>query len=241
MLNYLAASTFFFFFFLVFLGPHLWHMEVPRLGVKLELQLLAYATATGNTGNICNLHCSLRQCQSLTHWARPGTEYVSSWIWYQVLNPLSHNGNSSFHFLFYFIFFYKECCHNIFIIVLSFTSREIGIRYVLRMETQSGGVWIFFWIDIANCAPLIRVPVYTPISSIYEIPQILAMILHYQMFSSLLIESLKMISPYSFNLTFFHWEWELNIFSCARLFVFLVTCLFKSFIHFFPLDCWPFS
>ena len=31
---------------LPFLGPHLQHMEVPRLGVKLELQLLTYATAT---------------------------------------------------------------------------------------------------------------------------------------------------------------------------------------------------
>ena len=29
-----------------FLGPHLQHREVPRLGVKSELQLLAYATAT---------------------------------------------------------------------------------------------------------------------------------------------------------------------------------------------------
>ena len=27
-----------------FLGSHLWHMEVPRLRVELELQLLAYAT-----------------------------------------------------------------------------------------------------------------------------------------------------------------------------------------------------
>ena len=27
-------------------GPHLRHMEVPRLGVELELYLLAYATAT---------------------------------------------------------------------------------------------------------------------------------------------------------------------------------------------------
>ena len=27
----------FFFFFLVFLGPHLWDMKVPRLGVQLEL------------------------------------------------------------------------------------------------------------------------------------------------------------------------------------------------------------
>ena len=30
----------------VFLGPHLQHMEVPRLEAELELQLPAYATAT---------------------------------------------------------------------------------------------------------------------------------------------------------------------------------------------------
>ena len=41
---------FFFFFFLVFLGPHLQHMEVPRLGVEVELQLPAYATATAKRG-----------------------------------------------------------------------------------------------------------------------------------------------------------------------------------------------
>ena len=32
--------------FLLFSGPHPWHMEVPRLGVESELQLLAYTTAT---------------------------------------------------------------------------------------------------------------------------------------------------------------------------------------------------
>ena len=37
---------FFFFFFFFFLGLHLWHTEVPRLGVKSELQLPAYVTAT---------------------------------------------------------------------------------------------------------------------------------------------------------------------------------------------------
>ena len=26
-----------FFFLVIFLGPHLWHMEVPRLGAELEL------------------------------------------------------------------------------------------------------------------------------------------------------------------------------------------------------------
>ena len=34
------------FYFLSFLGSHLQHMEVPRLGVESELQPLAYATAT---------------------------------------------------------------------------------------------------------------------------------------------------------------------------------------------------
>ena len=36
----------------------LWHMEVPRLGVKAELQLQAYATATAmeDPSHICELH-----------------------------------------------------------------------------------------------------------------------------------------------------------------------------------------
>ena len=33
----LGIPFFFFFFFLLFLGPHPWHMEVPRLEVKSEL------------------------------------------------------------------------------------------------------------------------------------------------------------------------------------------------------------
>ena len=36
-LIYRSLSFFFFSFFFVFLRPHLWHMEVPRLGVELEL------------------------------------------------------------------------------------------------------------------------------------------------------------------------------------------------------------
>ena len=34
------------FFFLIFLGLHLGHKEVPRLGVESELLMLAYAIAT---------------------------------------------------------------------------------------------------------------------------------------------------------------------------------------------------
>ena len=36
-------------------------MEVPRLGVELELQLPAHATATSDLSCICDLHHSLRQ------------------------------------------------------------------------------------------------------------------------------------------------------------------------------------
>ena len=54
-----------------FLGPHPRHMELPRLGVKSELQTLAYTTATAipDPSHICDLHQSSQQ-----HW---------------ILNPLS--------------------------------------------------------------------------------------------------------------------------------------------------------
>ena len=49
-------------YFLFFLGPHLnlQHMEVPRLRVKYELQLLAYTTAAAmlDLSPICDLCCS---------------------------------------------------------------------------------------------------------------------------------------------------------------------------------------
>ena len=42
-------------------------MEVPRLGVKSELQLLAYttATATQDQSHACDLHHSSWQCRIL--------------------------------------------------------------------------------------------------------------------------------------------------------------------------------
>ena len=51
------------FFIFCSLGLHLWHMEVPRLGVGSELQLLAYATATEtqDPSCVCDLHHSSQQ------------------------------------------------------------------------------------------------------------------------------------------------------------------------------------
>ena len=37
-------------------------MEIPQLGIKSELQLEAYATATLDLSHICELHRSLWQC-----------------------------------------------------------------------------------------------------------------------------------------------------------------------------------
>ena len=52
---------------LFFLGLHPRHMEVPRLGVKSELQLPAYttATATQDASLFCNLYHNSRQRQIL--------------------------------------------------------------------------------------------------------------------------------------------------------------------------------
>ena len=96
----LLLFFFFFFFFFGFLGLHLWNMEAPRLGVKSELRLPAYATATSTweTKSICNLHHSSGQCwilnplskdrdrihilmdtsRVLYHWATTGTPICTS-------------------------------------------------------------------------------------------------------------------------------------------------------------------
>ena len=64
---YHIGTHFLFLFFFCFLGPHLQHMEVPRLGVESELQLPAYTTATAmqDPRRLCYLHHSSRQCQVL--------------------------------------------------------------------------------------------------------------------------------------------------------------------------------
>ena len=62
--NEIVCTSIFFFFFSVFLGPCLWHMEVPRLEVESELQLPVYPTATEmpDPRRVCNLHQSSQQC-----------------------------------------------------------------------------------------------------------------------------------------------------------------------------------
>ena len=43
---YVKVTQFLSFFLFVFLGPHLWYVEFPRLVAEWDLQLLAYTVAT---------------------------------------------------------------------------------------------------------------------------------------------------------------------------------------------------
>ena len=65
-----------------FVGPHLQHMEVPKVGVELELQLLAYTTGIArlNLSLVCNLHYSSGQGRVLNPLRRPESEPTISWM-----------------------------------------------------------------------------------------------------------------------------------------------------------------
>ena len=76
------TTLYYLFIYLFFLGPHLQHMEVPRLGSNwscscqpapqpqqhhIWAMFTTYTPAPGNTW-------------SLTHWARPGIESATLWF-----------------------------------------------------------------------------------------------------------------------------------------------------------------
>ena len=94
----LSLVGFFLFFF--FLEPHLWHMEISGLGVKLELQLLAYTTAraTPDLSRICDLCCSLWQCWILKPLSETRNRTHTLMDTNRVHSRLSHIGNSRYFF-----------------------------------------------------------------------------------------------------------------------------------------------
>jgi len=74
----------------------LWAMEVSRLGIKSELQLPAYTTATAmwDLSCVCNLHHSSRKCWILNPLSEARDRICILIDTSQVHNLLSHNGNS---------------------------------------------------------------------------------------------------------------------------------------------------
>ena len=78
----LLAFTFIFFFLPSFLGPIRRRMEVLSLGIKLELQLQAYTTATAMQDPSCvfDLHHNSWQHQILVPLNKARDWSASSWI-----------------------------------------------------------------------------------------------------------------------------------------------------------------
>ena len=78
------------------------HVEVPRLGVQSELQLLGYTTAiaTQNPSHIYDLY------HSSTHRAMPGIKPASSWILAGFISTEPQRELPGF-------FIYKSCDHKI--------------------------------------------------------------------------------------------------------------------------------
>ena len=75
----LFCGVFFFFFFFSFLGLHLPHTEVPRLGVRIGAVAASLWHSHGNAGSELHLQ-TCGNAGSLTHSTRPGIEPESSWL-----------------------------------------------------------------------------------------------------------------------------------------------------------------
>ena len=71
------------------------HIEVPRLGVELELQLPAYTTAT-DLSCVCNPHHRSQQSQIINLLSKPRDQIHILMGTSRVDNLLNHNGNSPF-------------------------------------------------------------------------------------------------------------------------------------------------
>ena len=87
---------FVFVFVFCFLGPPLGHIEVPRLGVKSELQLRVYTTAmaTQEQSRLWDLHPNSRQHRILNPLSKARVRTCILMDTSPVLNPLSHKRSS---------------------------------------------------------------------------------------------------------------------------------------------------
>ena len=89
MFSHYVVSLFTFFFFL---GHHLQHMEVPKLGVESELQLPAHT-------HVCDLHHTSWQCRILNRLSEARDRTHVSWLLVRYVCTMPHRELLSFHFL----------------------------------------------------------------------------------------------------------------------------------------------
>ena len=108
---FLNYFYFHFYFIFCFLGLHQWYMEVPRLVVESELQLLACATATAirDLSHVCDLHHSSRQHRILNPLskARDRTQILMDTGWVHYCWAMMRTAD--FYFYFYFFILVLHC------------------------------------------------------------------------------------------------------------------------------------
>ena len=80
-----------FFLFFYFLGPHPWHMEIPRLEVQSELQLMAYTTVPQRQIRATSATYTAVMGLSPLSGDRDQTHILMDTSW--ALNPWSHCRN----------------------------------------------------------------------------------------------------------------------------------------------------
>ena len=92
-------------FIFCFLGPHLQHMEVPRLVILVELQLQTYTTATPtwDPSCVCKLHHSSAQCRIPNPLSKGRDRTESSWILVRFISAVPQCNSHLF------LDFYNHC------------------------------------------------------------------------------------------------------------------------------------
>lgn len=137
-------------------------MEVSRLGAESEVQLQAYSTATVilDPSCLCDLHCSLQQCQILnllseaslnSHPHRHYVRFLTSWATRGIAQPyflIKHSVLDTFFFgaiLFFFFFLFWPCLWH------KFLAHGLNLRHssdnVRSLTTRPPGnsTWALFW------------------------------------------------------------------------------------------------
>ena len=94
-----CSLFFFFFFFFFFLSFFMAALAAyggfqARDWIRAAAAGLHHSHSNADPSCICTLPTACSNVRSLTHWSRPGIEPAFSWTLCQILNPLSHNGNS---------------------------------------------------------------------------------------------------------------------------------------------------
>ena len=105
-------------------------MEVPRLGVELELQLPAYTTDTAmqDPSCVCDLHYSSQQHQIPNPLSEARDQTHIPMDTSRILKPLSHSRNSYLPFLFWAI--YSQMSGHLLIISLKSYPNPTKKQYI---------------------------------------------------------------------------------------------------------------